>query len=152
MSDNWIQLIPTQRDFVPLASAQSQALALLRSFVPHADEVEAIATEDIQFIDCGSNWEGVACPACGADAEEWFADELSQSFERSGFRDLGTVAPCCGANVSLDQLKFGWPVGFAQFVLEARNPELASTGLTASQHQALEQALGCSLRIIWRHL
>jgi hypothetical protein len=152
MSDTWVRFIPTDREYVPTPEAQARAVELLLSFAPDADEVEANASEEIQFIDCGGNWMGVACPECGSDAEPWFADALNRAFDPSRFHDLMVVAPCCGAKVSLDQLKFGWPVGFARFVLEARNPRLASADLNAPQHLALEKALGCSLQIIWRHL
>jgi hypothetical protein len=152
MSDTWIRFIPTDREFVPPAESQACALQLLRGFALGADDVEATTSEEIQFIDCGGNWVGVACPVCGADAESWFADALSQAFELSRFRDLSTVTPCCRADVLLDELKFGWPVGFARFVLEAKNPRLASGEWRESEHLALEKALGSSLRIIWRHL
>jgi hypothetical protein len=152
MSDTWIRFIPTDREYVPPREAQARAVALLRSFVPNADEVETNVSDEIQFIDCGGNWMGVACPECGADAEPWFADAMSTAFESCRFRDLRAVAPCCGAKVLLDELKFGWPVGFARFVLEARNPELTTAALSEAQNLALEKALGCSLRIVWRHL
>jgi hypothetical protein len=152
MSDTWIRFIPTDREYVPPAESQACALKLLRSIAPGADDVQATTSEEIQFIDCGGNWMGVACPACGADADSWFANALSQTFELNRFRKLTAVTPCCGADVLLDELKFGWPVGFARFVLEAKNPRLASGAWRESAHLALERALGCSLRLIWRHL
>jgi hypothetical protein len=151
MSDTLISFVPTDRHFVPSAAARERAVNLLRRFAPASDEVSETVSEEVAFVDCGGNWSGVRCPACGADAEPWFSDEMSRCHELSRFQDLAVVAPCCGAEVSLDALDFGWPVGFARFVLEARNPGLASTELPQEQHRAIEDAVGCPLRIIWRH-
>jgi hypothetical protein len=152
MSDTWLRFIPTQREYVPSVIAQERAVDLLRTFVPNADAVEVTLSGEIEFIDCGSNWSGVVCSACGLDAEPWFGDALTRAHEQSAFRDLDTIAPCCGAAISLDKLNFGWPVGFARFVLEARNPGLGTSELSPSQYKTLEQVLGCSLGVVWRHL
>jgi hypothetical protein len=151
VSDTLISLVPQDRNFVPKEVSRERAVSLLRAFAPAADEVCETLSEEVEFIDCGGNWSGVQCPACGMDAEPWFGDEMSRCYEQSHFRDLRAIAPCCGSVVFLDALNFGWPVGFARFVLDARNPRLGSTELPREQHQALEEALGCPLRVIWRH-
>lgn len=151
MSDTWLALVPTDRHFAPAPDGRERAVGLLRGFAPAADGVTATVSEEIRFIDCGGNWCGVRCPACGADVEPWFADELGRCYERSRFRDLAAVIPCCEVAVSLDALVFGWPVGFARFVLEARNPGLEPAGLPPERHRLLEEAVGCPLRVIWRH-
>jgi hypothetical protein len=66
------------------------------------------------------------------------------------FRDLTTIAGCCGASVSLNDLRYVWPAGFARFVLEAMDPDVAD--LSAAEHAKLETTLGCELRRIWVHL
>jgi hypothetical protein len=146
-----MSFIPEQRDYVPTPDAQREAADLLRGFLPGADEVNCSVSEGIQFIDCGGNWLGVHCTSCGADAEPWFAEEMSRCHEQSGFGNLTAIAPCRGAQISLEALNFGWPVGFARFVLEARNPGLGAKVLPRGKHRLLEQALGCCLRIVWRH-
>jgi hypothetical protein len=151
MSDTLMSFVPAERAYVPPRHQREQAVKLLRSFLPAAEEVAASFSEEIRFLDCGGNWSGVRCPRCGGDAEGWFEDELSRAYEQTRFRDLAAVAPCCGGPVSLDALTFGWPVGFARFVLEARNPGWEGAALSPEQHQALEQALGCVLQVVWRH-
>ncbi|MHB0961509.1 MAG: hypothetical protein ACYC0X_24170 [Pirellulaceae bacterium] len=152
MSDTWIIFIPTDRHFAPSRDAQGRSVALLRQFLPTADEIEAECDDEIRFIDCGGNWMGVTCPECGADAEPWFGAALSAVSKATRFRDLGHVAPCCGRRVFLDNLNFGWPVGFARFSLEAKNPGLERAELEASQHKALQDVLECPLRVVWRHI
>jgi hypothetical protein len=152
MSDTWMTFIPTEREYVPSQDAQARASELLRSFLPDADEVKTEASEQISFFNGYGNWMGVACPECGADLENWFGDALSAAYDRSGCRDLSVVAPCCNKQTSIDQLKYGWPAGFSRFSMRARNPNSLDAELTPAQHQALEQALGCSLKVIWEHI
>lgn len=133
MSDTWFILIPADRNYVPAASSRRRAVELLRGFAPKAQAVRSKVTPTIEFIDCGGNWEGVACPACGADMEQWFAGELERT-GAAGFCDLSAVAPCCAAKVSLDGLRFGSQVGFSRFVLETRNPSLRGAALPKMKH------------------
>jgi hypothetical protein len=147
MSDHLMRFIPTEPSYVPSGEAQARAVALLRAFVPQADSVEAQVSEGIEFIDCGGNWSGVTCPACGADVEKWFWDELGQVRKQSGPGDLSVVTPCCGAASSLQELRYGWPVGFARFVLEATNANVGGR-LEPAQQAALQEALGCRLRLV----
>ena len=150
MADAVLLLVPTDHLYVPASDARERSAAMLRAFAP-ADEVRAVVHEEVTFIDCGSNWSGVRCPACGADAESWFVDGVSQCYERSRFRELGVVAGCCGAGVRLDQLAFGWPVAFGRFALEARNAGLGQAGLSAEQLGALEAEVGCRLVVVPAH-
>ena len=39
---------------------------------------------------------------------------MDKAFE-SNFELLTSVAPCCGNEVSLNELRYGWPSGFAKF-------------------------------------
>jgi hypothetical protein len=49
---------------------------------------------------------------------------------------------------SLENIKYQWPFGFAQFSIEIRNP---LKDIADSELKQLETVLGCSLRIIWAH-
>jgi hypothetical protein len=147
MSDNLMRFVPTDPAYVPSGVAQEQAAALLRQFAPQADAVEAQVSEAIRFIDCGGNWSGVTCPACGADLDEWFWEELGRVHERNGYRDLAVRPPCCESPTSLQELSFGWPVAFGRFVLEARNANLGGR-LPPAQYKALQEALGCQLWLV----
>jgi hypothetical protein len=56
--------------------------------------------------------------------------------------------PCCSHNLSLNDLDYHWPAGFARYHLEARDP---SGEFTDEHRAAVEGILHCSLRLIWAH-
>lgn len=149
MSDNWLQYVPKSPTFRPTEEAAAQALSLLYALLPDAESVESILQKEVSFFDAGGNWSGVQCSACGTDAEPWWSDAMSEA-AKSGFSSLQCVAPCCGASVSLNDLRYLWPAGFGSYVIEAMNPN--STGLSAAQLAQLEAILGCELQEIPLHI
>jgi hypothetical protein len=66
------------------------------------------------------------------------------------FIDLAITTPCCGASVSLNDLRYVWPAGFGRFVLKAMNPNIPD--LQYDEEAQLRTILGCNLRKIWLHL
>jgi len=149
MSDNVLKLIPTVPSFLPTKGAQDKARKRLGSFVPIADEIKAIARREVEFIDQGGNFEKVSCPLCGRALDtEWWQEAMGKAAER-GFVNLDIQLPCCQKQTSLNELGYDWPAGFARFSLEARNPGVKM--LKAEQIRAVEQDLGCQLRVIWAH-
>jgi hypothetical protein len=149
MSDSYLRYVPANPHFQPTQDGAVAATALLRSLLPQAQDVTSTFFDNIEFIDAGGNWSGVHCPTCGTDAEAWWDDAMSEA-EETQFSSLLVQARCCGATVSLNELRYLWPVAFASFVLEAENP--SSTGLTAPQLEELASALGCPVREIPAHL
>nr|WP_315481723.1 hypothetical protein [uncultured Undibacterium sp.] len=149
MSDNWLQYIPTNPEFIPTINAANDAVKLLEAFFPLAEEVKFEISDSVNFYHPGANWSGVECLNCGVNAESWWDDVMDQAAE-SQFRSLTFIAPCCGAEVSLNNLKFIWPAAFGSFVLEAMNPR--SKNLSSEQFTLLESTLECSLREVAVHL
>ncbi len=149
MSDNFLQLIPTDPQFQPSIQTAERAQSLLKRFTPQAETVEARFNESVEFFHSGSNGSGIHCTACGAEASYWWFSAMDEAGE-SGFNELEVTAHCCGASVSLNELRYDWPVGFARFVLEAQNPNVPD--LQPGQLAQLEAVLGCSLRKIWVHI
>jgi hypothetical protein len=149
MSDNWLQLIPNDPLFRPTPENAEHARRLLASFVPDADEVSSELKPGIEFFDPGGNWSGVECPVCGVDAEEWWAEAMD-SAHAGGFSNLLCVAGCCGAEVSLNEMRYLWPAAFGSFALVAMNPDIRS--LSVAQQDQIEKQLGCALRAVWTHL
>ena len=146
MSENLLKLIPHDPQFVPAATPREVATVLLRMLFLHADGVSARETAAVEFIDQGGNFEGVACPRCGAALDvDWWGDAVDAAFEGC-FADLDVTLPCCSATCSLNDLRYEMPAGFSRFVLEARNP---GRDLTDAEVEALERALGCRLRRVW---
>jgi hypothetical protein len=58
--------------------------------------------------------------------------------------------PCCDALVSLNDLTYDWPVGFARFELEAWNPQRG--WLTDEELLQLSTVLDCQVRQIMAHI
>lgn len=149
MSDNWLQFVPIDPQFLPSAEAAEGARRLLASFVPDSESVTASFKDHVEFFHPMGNWSGVGCPSCGAEAESWWEDAMRNSAETQ-FQDLFVTAPCCGSRVSLNELRYLWPAAFGRFVLEAMNPNVRD--ITAEQELALSSELGSLLHKIWVHL
>jgi hypothetical protein len=149
MSDNWLQFIPTDPQYQPTTEMAERARGLMAIFVPEADAVSAEFKSSIEFFHPGGNWSGVKCPICGTDAEEWWGPAMKTASMKQ-FNDLGITAPCCGASVSLNDLRYIWPAGFGRFVLKAMNPNIPD--LQSDEEAQLRTILGCNLRKIWLHL
>ncbi|OWV78110.1 hypothetical protein ATY78_13010 [Rhizobium sp. R635] len=146
MSDTILRYIPTDPSWQPSPANATKAVSLLETIVPGADEVTSSFEDEIRFYDPGENWSGVKCSACGADAEEWWGEAM-EAASASGFKNLMSVAPCCGATVSLNDLRYVWPAGFGRFALEAHNPGIGDT--TAEQDRKMAECLEAPLRKIW---
>ena len=150
MSENLLILIPFQPDFIPAQESQRAATAILREMVAAESIVESRTTAFIEFVDAGANFKSIACPLCRREIDTAWWSGAMDAAARSEFSDLGIVTPCCHKNTSLNDLVYDFPQGFARFRLQAINPHIP--GLEGIQLSALEQALGCNLRVIWQHL
>lgn len=147
MSVTLLRLIPTDPGYVPNTPQQQAGQALLTTVVGGLAQVSSVVKEEVGFVDCGENFERVSCPRCSASlVEPWWGEAMDKAY-LSRFRDLAVILPCCGAVCSLNDLNYDWPAGFARYVLEVKSPEVAE--LDGQQLRALEEALGCRLRIIW---
>ncbi|MBK6688347.1 MAG: hypothetical protein IPG45_27985 [Deltaproteobacteria bacterium] len=121
----------------------------MASLLPEADEVSASFKESVEFFEGGGNWSGVMCPVCGADAEGWWNPAMDRA-HAGGFSDLMATADCCGASVSLNELRYVWPAAFGSFCLEAMNPNVSE--LPVAVLRQLEKVLGTPLRALWMHV
>lgn len=165
MSDSWYILIPEDPNYVPDRSRREQALMLFSHYLDGAEEINAPVYDKIVFIDQGENFATVSCPACRSKLDEgWWGAQMSEAcgldpkidwmdagdyFENAQptFESLDVVVPCCGSFVSLNDLKYNFPAGFARFALEAQYPPIPDL---SDEHLAqLERVLGCKLRKIW---
>lgn len=148
MSDDVLKLIPMCPNYVLSKDILGQAVKLAREFFPQAEDVSARVTEKTSFIDQGQNWERVRCPRCGTViADSWWKKAMDAAHE-SGFVDLDARVPCCGTTISLNDLCYEWPAGFARTVIEIRNP---GKELAVQERKELEKVFGYKLREIWAH-
>jgi hypothetical protein len=148
MSVDYLRFIPTDPTYDPPLLKDWQAEQLLAAFVPKATEITSHRYERIQFVDGGSNWEAIHCPECGAILEDDAWKVLVDQASVTHFVNLSFAMPCCGTISSLNDLHYEWPIGFARFVLQARNP---NGHIDGEQLRLLEEVLGCHLRTIWAH-
>jgi hypothetical protein len=149
MSDHYLRLIPEDPAFVPDGTRVALAVELLRSFTPKADDVAPEESSAIRFIDQGSNFEQVLCPACRADITEAWSEWMDAAAE-SDFRDRSITTPCCTEPTDLNSLVYKWPAGFARFALCATNPAL-NGWLPDEDQSRIEQVLGCRVRQVFAH-
>jgi hypothetical protein len=148
VADTYLRIIPSDPACVPSALARERALGVLQRAVPLADDFVSRVTDDVRFVDCGSNFEAVRCPNCGADLGEWWSMAMEVGHDQQ-FEDLRVTTPCCGAHTSLNDLVYAWPSGFARYTLEVLNPGLGS--LPERVLERLQTTLGTTLRVIWAH-
>ena len=149
MPDNFLILIPTNPQFVPPPDRAQAANDYLLSVLPEAEDIVWMASDDVTFVDCGNNFEGVGCPACGTELALTTWQEMMDAAYAANFSDLGITMPCCGVSSSLNDLYYHWPAGFARFSLECLNP---NADLDDNQLHTVEDMLGCPVRKIWRSL
>ncbi|WP_416758819.1 hypothetical protein ACNI65_19625 [Roseateles sp. So40a] len=142
MSDTYLRYVPSTPSFEPDRDVASRAEEFARRAMV-AESVASMLAASVEFVDAGENWEGVRCPKCGADAESWWGDAMSSAAEH-GFENLNVQAGCCGSQVGLDELHYGWPVAFGRFVLEVANPTVR--GMSEEQLNELGSILGCPVR------
>ncbi len=151
MSDNWIRIIPEQPDFVPDELNQQRAVSYFRTIAPEADEIETLVNDHIVFVDCGANFETVACPSCGTEiAIDMWLGWMEEDFDGKGFTLKSYAMPCCGVRHTVPELIYDWPQGFARFELSAMNPELGE--LSQEVRSRFQEILGCPVRIIYQHI
>lgn len=150
MSDNWINVIPSDPHFVPTLEARRRAVDYMRKIAGKADDITGELTEDVRFIDCGENLERIGCRKCRGEIScDWWREHMEHQFEH-GYTLEPVQLPCCGALVSLADLNYDWPQGYARFSVEAMNPEIAD--LTSQQLQQFESILGCRVIKVLQHI
>jgi hypothetical protein len=149
VSDNHLRLIPTDPDWQPDAEAAQRAARVLSILAPDAESVEVHLYPEVTFIDQGSNFESVSCPACQTPLEmEWWASRMGEMSD-SQFTNLTVITPCCDTTTSLNDLTYDWPAGFAKAELSAVNPQRG--WLTESELDQLTSAIGHALRQVMTH-
>ena len=102
-------------------------------WLPSPDAFDAIGSAlrrhpSIAFIDPGAPFTAIGCPACGAAiAEGWWRERLAAGYdaEREAYEVLTVAPPCCERLVSLNDLAYEPPAGFARVEVVAGAGDLA---------------------------
>lgn len=148
MSDHIVKIIPRDPLYLPPEQTLDVAKAYLEAHI-NSDGINISVNGSPVFVDCGSNLSEIFCPKCGKKLDySWWQSAMSKAFEGE-FMFLGTVAPCCGAAVSLNELCYHFPCGFARTRIEIYNPGQAVEDDILAPVQKI---LGTELRVIHAHV
>jgi len=144
MSDSILKLIPTSPLFIPNSISQINANEYLKS-IYISNEIKIATTDNIEFIDCGENFEEVICPYCKQSLDmEWWSETMSALYE-SHFNEASFELPCCSQTSQIFDLLYKENCGFSKFVIEVLNPDI---DLTPVQLSELERIISCKLKVI----
>jgi len=154
MSEDVLSVIPADPHWQPQEAGALRAEALVTELVggldPDTDvEIDVDWYDLPSVVDSAQNLERIGCPRCRDAIDlDWWADLIED--HEDGFPTLDATVPCCGAAVSLDQLDFDWPCGFARFEIAAWNPGLI--WFSDEELAAVGTALGHPVRQIRAHI
>ena len=149
MSMHSICLIPEDPRFVPDVQQQENTRQRFQQILGEEGGARVSVSEQPFFVDCGENFERIACPGCSAELTvDWWHECMDSDFDGQGMRLNRYATPCCNQQVTLHELDYQWPMGIARFTLEGDNL-VGRLGDEAKQE--LEAMLGCRLRVIYRH-
>ena len=118
MSDEIIKIIPINYKYIP----DQNSLKTLKSIFKN-DKVDFIITEDVQFIDQGSNFENVLCNICNKPIDISIWQDLMDKANENKFNNLDFITPCCNNKSSLNDLKYIMSAGFSKFSIILNNPD-----------------------------
>lgn len=144
MSDHFLVVIPAD----PKADLPETADALRKALADIAGTEESRIKDygKLQFIDCGENFESIHCPSCRQliTTETWHDWMDSDWHGEEGFHLHRHNAPCCDAEITLNDLIYEWPQGFARWFVGARNEGRGP--LTPDEISKLEAVAGIALK------
>ncbi len=146
MSDHFLVVIPADPETRLPRTAESLRTAL--ADLTGTSESRIKDYGKLQFIDAGENHERIACPRCDHTftTPEWHAWMDADWHGEEGFHLHQHETPCCGASMTVNDLVYEWPQGFARWFVSARNPGRGP--LTKRELTGLEEVAGLKLRAI----
>ena len=114
MSAYYTKVIPVN----PFCRVDAQTARTVQRYLEEhmmAMSVEIEMQEHPAFIDCGGYLEKIACPFCGSELSDWWAEAMDEAAGETGlFASLDAMRlPCCGRYASLKDLCYTAPCGFA---------------------------------------
>jgi hypothetical protein len=151
MSDDFIVLVPRDPTHAASLDGQRRVAQILRRLAPSAESIKPEVSEAIRFHDAGANFESVSCPRCAAEISiDWWQDRMDDDAVDEGFKLERYPAPCCGAPLTLNELKYESHQAFARTSWTVRNAGVGE--LDAMGHRELDAAAGTALVAIYQHL
>jgi len=144
MGDYYVKLIPFDPNFVPKKETLDKLEGLLPVLKTWALEVNIINKDQPIFIDQGQYFDSISCPFCNQQLDtEWWHKAINKA-SLTNFLNLKTLLPCCRKIISLNDLDYVFPAGFARFAIELLEPGL----MEDDEVEWLQQQLGFKLKRI----
>lgn len=148
MSEHITKIIPKD----PFHKVPELALQSVKTFLEaqiHCDSIKVEVTETPEFVDCGTNLESISCPECGTELDfEWWGEAMEKAAD-DAFSSLETEVPCCKKLVSLNDLVYNFPCGFASCLIQIINPDQP---ISNEMIDKIQNILGIEVRIVEAHL
>ena len=146
MADYFLVVIPADPNLELPETAEAVRIQL--AAFAGTDEARVKDYGKLQFIDAGQNFESIGCPNCGHDfaLPDWHAWMDTDWHGEDGFHLHRHETPCCGTNLTLNDLIYDRPQGFARWFISARN--MGRGPLTSDEVTALEKLAGQKLKAI----
>ena len=152
MSASLITVIPTNPRWVPTEDQERRAVALVEDYLRDHHEFTVERPDGVTLYDSRENFESIHCPFCAAelDIQPWWTDQLDAAYDvDTGFASLDTTTPCCEKPVSLNDLTYHFPMGFASWAVSVLN---TPCDLSDGAIREIEEALGHPIRVVYAHL
>ncbi len=149
MSESYAVVIPADPKAAMPETAEAVREALER--IVGSDRSRIKDYGKLQFIDCGGNFESLACPACAdkIELDVWSGWMDEDWHGKEGFHLHRHATPCCGEGVTLNDLIYFLPQGFARWFVSAY--DTAHGPLTDAETRTLSELAGMPLRAIYQH-
>ena len=148
MSEHIVKIIPQN----PLYKVSAPELQSVKAFLEtqiNCDFIEVKSSETPAFVDCRTNLEKISCPQCGAELDfDWWGEAMDKAAEDE-FISLETEIPCCKKIVSLNDLNYEFPCGFACCQICIYNPEQI---MKDNIIDTVQNILGTGIRIVEAHI
>ncbi|MGK2870154.1 MAG: hypothetical protein ACSLFA_26610 [Mycobacterium sp.] len=152
MSADWTTVFPTDPFWVPSRDRADAAAAVFGCLVDGESDVEVRTVKQLLFESAGADFGTASCPMCAAVVAQnpedmgWFTGQLDRVFaELESSRTLQATMPCCGVSVSMNDVLYDPPAGFACWSVSVRGARYA----VGDRERALvEAALGHDVRVV----
>lgn len=148
MSDSIVRIV-SQDPFYKISLLQIEKTKCFLENNISCDFIDIKCSMTPMFIDCGSNFESIACPYCGSKLSFQWWNEVMNNLSKIEFTSIETYLPCCGKMSSLNDLEYYFPCGFACFVIDILNPTEA---LSDDIIDYIESILKTNINIITKHV
>jgi hypothetical protein len=151
MSDHFIIVVPRDPRLVPTDEVRRRVVLVLNRIASSAENVTAEVSPQVQFFDCGQNFERVLCPRCSAEISiDWWQERMNDDYDGIGFRLDSYETLCCAKSANLNELIYDWPQAFGRFSWTVQNPNIGE--LTDAAKLELEAVAGFALVPIRQHV